>query len=296
MILPIPLMAPVINFGLTETLDELLSEEVRLERDMDALVGREPREHPACGQQLPGSEQFEPQLSAEDRQALAELHKDVDGCLLSLEGWREESRLRREKLENELAAEFGFICHSENETKSGEECQHAEDLSQDLHEDADMGRYVGGAGARQHRHREPLGPATGAQAGLPAAVGAKAEARDETRRADAERIEKLRAEVEAMRQQEAAGPYGVGTPDDSDDSAMPVGIEGLSGWCEEVDAVLQDPAFTTDLGGFVRSRKNLHEMDTGLEAAQAHIDAEILEMEELLAECSAAIQARKGIS
>jgi len=84
---------PVDNsLGVTALLNELLSEEAKLEIAMNDFTGRGNEEAAADSDQQP-----EQQLSAEDAQQLHELHQDVDSCLAGLQSWEEESRLRRKK-------------------------------------------------------------------------------------------------------------------------------------------------------------------------------------------------------
>jgi len=308
------------SLGVTALLDDLLKEEAKLDRDMAAMTGRPIPDAAGESQELAGEE--EPQLSPEDQRALAELHEEVDGCLAGMDDWREESRLRRLKLEKELEAEFGFSCHVETDarimgdslTEGDESPTQTSELCQPDAEDAvdehDMSRYLGGAGRRQHREeRAPLAPLMDAQ--IPrthdawtSGSSAKAEVRDEARRADVDRIEKLRAEVEAMRQQQVAlDAYDGMVPDDDladTMTTMPgMGQTGMNDWCAEVDAVLGgdlDPSFSADLNGigYLQAREGLNEIDSGLEAASSRVNADILEMEKMLEECNAAIQARKN--
>jgi len=304
-------------------LDDLLKEEAKLDRDMAAMTGRPIADAAVDRQEFAGEE--EPQLSAEDQRALSELHAEVDGCLAGMDDWREESRLRRLKLEKELEAEFGFSCHVETDarllgdspTEGHGSPTHTSELCGPDAEDAveeDMSRYLGGAGRRQHREeRAPLAPLMDAQIqrthdAWTSGTGAKAEARDEARKADVDRIEKLRAEVEAMRQQQVAlDAYDGLLPDDDNDLAdtmqtMPgLGVTGMNDWCAEVDAVLGgdfDSSLGADLNGigYMQAREGLNEIDSGLEAASSRVNADILEMERMLEECNAAIQARKNTS
>lgn len=275
------------SLGVTALLDELLLEGQLLD-EQEAQIQQQ--------------QQNEPKLSAEDQQQLAELHEEVDGCLASMENWGEESRARRAKLMQELEAEFGFSCDVEStsgfhppgrgEIENGD----SEDFNATQDDDEDMSRYLGGANRRQHQHSEPHGPLMSAHLPATATSTAKAICRDQTRHADAERIQKLRDEVEAMRQQEAfgLGPYNAMEPDDLDATG---GVAaGMSAWCQEVDAVLEDPSLSADSGGLNHAIEGLNEMDTGLNAAQSRLGNDILEMERLLAECSAQIQAQKEAS
>lgn len=302
------------SLGVTALLNELLQDEAKLDRDMAAMTGREAA--PAPGPST-GEEEEEPQLSPEDQQALAELHTEVDGCLAGLEDFKEESRLRRLKLEKELEAEFGFSCHLELEAErlqmnslgmSGldEGDLKAEESDDDDHgleakpEGEDMSRYLGGAARRQHGQRQPLSPLNDSQAYTSTAGSSsvKAGVRDEAVHADQERIDKLRAEVEALRQQDAMASMSYDRMGSSDmGDTMPDGSLGLNDWCAEVDAVLEDPSFgtgVTDMGGYTRTQEGLSQMNVGIEAAQNRVEADILEMEKLMAECNAAIQERKG--
>lgn len=272
-------MAPANHsLGVTGLLDELLMEESKLEVAMAAMTGR--------GQ---SDEEPEQQLSAEDQQQLAELHDEVDGCLASLGNWEEESRLHREKLEKELEAQYGFSC--KDELQSG---QKAAD-SDDSEKDEDMSRYLGGANRRQHRHQTPFearSPALDTQASVTVA-GAKNGGREAARGADAERLEKLRAEVEGMRQREAAGlgPYDAMPSDDLDASLS--GTMGFSGLCTEIDAMSLSDTNVEEHSTIDDARSGLDKMDNALIGARSRLDNDILEMEKLLAECSAMSKVNK---
>jgi len=284
-------MAPAnASLGVTALLDELLKDEQKLDRDMAAFTG--------AADPTPQEEAEEPQLSPEDQQALSELHTDMDSCLASLEDWKEESRLRRIKLERELEAEFGFSNASPDmdESQGEEPDSESEDVTA-----VDMSRYLGGAGRRQHGQRQPLSPLKDSQANMAGISSgkAKAKAKDDARLADQERIDKLRAEVEAMRQQDAynmsSAEFASYDPSDDLGGAMPDASK-LNDWCDEVDAALEDPSFGTGFGTAMAgsAQEGLNDMQLGMQAAQSRVEADILEMEKLMAECNAAIQQRKG--
>lgn len=268
-----PADGPADSLGVTALLDELLLEEQALER------------------------LEEPQLSAEDQQQLTALHKDVDGCLASMAGWEEESRLRKAKLMQELEAEFGFSCDLEAEAArdANQELEDCHARREEEQEEEDISRYLGGVNRRQHHPRQPVGPLMDEQAHARSSSSTPMVATDEARQADAERIQRLRSEVEAMRDREmmGLGPYNVMVePDESD--AIVGASAGLSAWCEEVDAVLDDPALGEGSGARMLAGAGLSEIGAGLEVAQSRLNDDILEMENLLAECGAQIQARKA--
>lgn len=276
-------MAPANHsLGVTGLLDELLMEESKLEVAMAAMTGR--------GQ---SEEEPEQQLSAEDQQQLAELHDEVDGCLASLGNWEEESRLRREKLEKELEAQYGFSCKDDMQSSPK-----AVD-SDDSEKDEDMSRYLGGANRRQHRHQAPLevrSPALDTQAPVHGA-SVKSQGREAARSADAERLEKLRAEVESMRQREASGlgPYDAMPSDDLEVSLS--GTMGFSGLCTEIDAMMVGNSLSNtsaeEQSTIDDARSGLDKMDNALSGARSRLDNDILEMEKLLAECSAMTKVNK---
>lgn len=273
------MVPPPVSLGVTALLDELLLEESKLESAMDAFTGRVRQDSSADNQQQSPAELEQESLTAEDRQQLFELNEEVDSCLASMQNWEEESRLRRAKLEEDLekeyAQKYGLSCQLDSQT-------HAEGGGI-IGEDEDLSRYLGGAGRRQHGQRERLDM----HAQMATIPSAKAAERDETRQADAERLTKLRAEVEGMRQREALGlgPWDDMQPDDLDTL---VGTAGLSAWCEEVDAVLEDPAFSTDLDD-----AHAHAQDNVNDAMHSRIEADISEMEKLLDECNAIFEAQK---
>jgi hypothetical protein len=217
-------------------------------------------------------------------QQLAELHNDVDGCLASLEGWEEESRLRRIRLEKELEEQYRFDSSMDRDEADGS-----------FDENTDIGRYLGDIGTRsQHESSQP---SSYELSNVSAPPCTRAHDRDETRRADADRIAKLRAEVEALRQQEAQqeamgfGPWDDMQSDDPNDTL--IGASALSAWCEEVDDVLGDTCFDANAGGLTRVRDGLNHMDSALDAAQTRVETDLEEMEKLLAECNSAIKTHK---
>lgn len=280
------------SLGLTALLDDLLLEEARLERAEARAAGVVTEDDDAPCE--------EPQLSPEDQQQLAELHQDVDGCLASMQNWEEESRQRRAKLMKDMEAEYGFSCDLEGESGRAE-LQNLDNFDANLEDDMsrseeDMSQYLGGANRRQHRHCEPkpVGPFMEAQAPV-VSTSSKSIARDEKRQADSERIDKLRAEVEAMKQREVMGlgPYDSMQPDDDLDTTVGVAA-GLASWCDEVDAVLEDPSLDAGSGGLTRAKEGLNQIDSGLGEAQCRLNDDILEMEKLLADCNAQIKARKA--
>jgi len=255
-------------------------EESRLEVAMAAMTGRGQSEE----------EEPEQQLSAEDQQQLAELHDEVDGCLASLGNWEEESRLRREKLEKEMEAQYGFSCTDEMQSAQKEVD------SDDSEKDEDMSRYLGGANRRQHRHQAVATPARAMDTQAPVhGASAKSQGREAARSADAERLEKLRAEVEDMRKREAAGlgPYDAMPSDDLEVSMS--GTMGFSGMCTEIDAMGNSFSNTSaeEHSTIDDARSGLDKMDEKLSGARSRLDNDILEMEKLLAECSAMSQVNK---
>jgi hypothetical protein len=276
------------SLGVTALLDDLLKDEQKLERDMAAFTG--------AADPTSQEEAEEPQLSAEAQRALSKLNTDMDSCLASLEDWKEESRLRRIKLERELEAEFGFSSAAPemDESQREEPDSESEDVT-----GVDMSRYLGGAGRRQHGQRQPLSPLKDSQANMAGVSSSKSKAKDDARLADQERIDKLRAEVEAMRQQEAynmsSAEFASYDPSDEIGGAIPDASK-LNDWCDEVDAALEDPSFGTGFGSAMAgaAQAGLDDMQLGMQAAQSRVEADILEMEKLMAECNAAIQERKG--
>jgi hypothetical protein len=109
-----------------------------------------------------------------------------------------------------------------------------------------------------------------------------------TRVAEEQRIERLRAEVEELRKGLAASEFVFDAHDDP-----PLGVElGVAAWCHEVDVALEDPAFETsglgDLEGRLLATKiQVGKMEDALSAAHGQVNAELAELDQLLAECSA---------
>jgi len=288
---------PVDNsLGVTALLNELLSEEAKLEIAMNDFTGRGNEEAAADSDQQP-----EQQLSAEDAQQLHELHQDVDSCLAGLQSWEEESRLRRKKLEEDLAKEYGFSCDTEFDPMPSYEgnawvAQTAP--SEAIEEDEDMSRYLGGAGRREHGQRAVRAPLTEAPVNVASVTkSAKAASRENARQADEDRMSQLRAEVEGMRQREAMGlgPYGgmEPEPDEEDAQASMLGTAGLglSSWCAEVDAALENPSFITETDIVAPVHVG---NDSNVKALESQLEAEIAEMERLLTECNGMMEAQKS--
>jgi hypothetical protein len=261
-------------------LDELLGEEAQLEV-------------------LEAQQHGNPQLSEDEQQQLAELHEEVDGCLASLELWEEESRLRREKLEKELEEQYGFSCQLElGSDAEGDTTQKGESSDPCIEEDQDLSRYLGGGDRHRYTPRDSCETSPkqrDAEQHSSDHVAFCTEShlmdRDATKRADAERLQRLRAEVDLLRSREASG---LGPWDDFrvDEAGIEEdGTSALTAWCDEVDNVIGEAPFSSNLGGLTRVQNGLDEMDSCLSAAYSNVDADLHAMEKLLAECNAAIQA-----
>jgi len=290
MMAPVPDMPD--SLSVSALLDELLAERAQ---------------HDALEEQ----EQTDLALSADDQQQLAALHDEVDGCLASLERWQEERRARTEQLEKELEAQYGFSCQldGENNLLDFQDYAAETDFSRqadnsdlsihndvDSNEPVDMSRYLGGAVRRpQHGRCDQLEmPPLRMQADPAVSCVPNAKDKDAIRLADSERLEQLRAEVESMRHREASGlgPWDDMHLDDPEDATVP-GMSALTNWCDEVDSVLEDVPFNEHLGGLAGMQERLHEMDAALSAAHTDVDADLNEMEKLLAECNEAIASHR---
>jgi DNA repair exonuclease SbcCD ATPase subunit len=229
---------------------------------------------------------------------LALLHGEVDACLMSLGNWEVESQQRREELKRELEAKYGFSYDEALESVSTS----GEGLSQRRHDelthedegvpDSSDERFAVFA----PRERPMFNMAAHLADSAPDAILTTA-----MQRVDDGRLETLRAEVDELRRRSAeadalhaADSEAAGTNDDLVGTAS-----GLAAWCEELDQVLDAPELRDETR---RELQVLEETEKALQSARsqaghlegalgdayARMEAEIGDLEKLLADCDAA--------
>lgn len=247
--------------GVTQLLNELLSEQ---ETRNGCLGTSEDEEHGFQGDL--GDSNLE--LEQEVARQIKDLAGEMDDCLASLEQWKAQRRRENEAMDKELealhretllleasTAEDEDRLFSQEEDEEQYPCEPIEDVKPVKHQTLPVD---------SSRHFSPLDL--------------------EMARADEERIANLRAEVERLRLQAAASECEVrGTFDE--EMELP-DTSTLSQWCSEVDNALNGESTVAELEDeMFKAYGRVGDLEGGLEAARARVDAELRELEEMLAEC-----------
>jgi len=309
--------------GVTALLDELLAEGA-------GTGGRElpPSPDPeheiaytragAAQDGINGCRQAINEVSPRSRQ-IAELCGEMDSCLASLSKWEEDSRCRVEALRKGLEAEYGFGFEDKVRFPAWE----LRDIDSEDAPDEPLERSAPGLLDQEELVGEAYcrALALGTSSPEPRTEDLRREAStDPLRRADEERIAKLRAEVENLRQKEAEMQQeifqqwldaealeGSGSAAAAA-AAMPVGANSsnISFLCREADQILGETG-----GGDSPARAKLAaedeeecaemeeiearlaavqdgitHMEGNLDSARSMVDSELSELEKLLADRS----------
>mmetsp|Transcript_37617 Transcript_37617/g.95298 ORF Transcript_37617/g.95298 Transcript_37617/m.95298 type:complete len:325 (-) Transcript_37617:58-1032(-) len=301
------------SMGVTALLDELLAENCGREPPPSSPV-YEPREQVEDGLDRTGS----PEVSPRSRD-IAELCGEMDSCLASLGHWEEESRLRVLALRKDLEAQYGFAFDENAARFPAWEAQDC--IASDPEDDNLNGSYMRLLEKEElviEAHRRAIAAQAsdlekrpGSAGSLMATSPLKASTprisralHDPQRQNDEDRIAKLRAEVDILRQREAEMQQEImqqwleiegaeGSPERSDTSAL----------CCEADYLLRDgspaPAMTTlevmaaidaeEQEEFARmearlasAQAGLGAMEAALDSARSEMDSELSELERLL--------------
>eukprot|EP00930_Biecheleria_cincta_P053337 TRINITY_DN3876_c0_g1_i1.p1 TRINITY_DN3876_c0_g1~~TRINITY_DN3876_c0_g1_i1.p1 ORF type:complete len:294 (+),score=81.23 TRINITY_DN3876_c0_g1_i1:68-883(+) len=258
-------MAP---HGATGLLQELLAEQAAK------------TSQPAAADPEGAEEEAEEEEAAEVAKEIRALHDEMDDCLASLDQWRAERKQESEAMLRDMEA----LCNAQsNELEVAEEETKNDDALSSGAEDAEP-------------VEKPVAVRKCVAAGAerPAQMSFAVQSLEVPEQEQA-RLAALRAEVEALRSREAEmerrlhGDAGIAA--EALDSSLPDGL-GLSEWCSEVDAVLAlDPLSTDGFGALENELKTVAEhvgaTKGSLESAGCRIEAELGELERMLAECDA---------
>jgi hypothetical protein len=256
----------------------------------------------------------------EEEQQLAELCGEMDACLASLNGWEAQRERDREALKKQLEAQYGFsyedavLDTAEDAGKNGE----------DEYLQADRETLADSDDCEAALESEPI-PSSGslARGGAgrdlpttvveqPAPFNRMVDAMDAELDANV-RLNKLRAEVEELRKNALA--EATSSPWDDDVSALDVSaLDGLAAldstslgpdnsaldssaaqWCRDVEAVLGsgggDSGGDFDLAALdakmAMALNQGGEINLAMENANARIDAELADLDKMMAECDA---------
>mmetsp|Transcript_89320 Transcript_89320/g.255812 ORF Transcript_89320/g.255812 Transcript_89320/m.255812 type:complete len:326 (-) Transcript_89320:64-1041(-) len=302
------------SMGVTALLDELLAENCGRETPPSSPV-YEPRERVEEGLGRPGG----PEVSPRSRD-IAELCGEMDSCLASLGQWEEESRLRVLALRKDLEAQYGFA-FDENAARfpawEAQDCIASDPEDENLNgsyrrllekEELVIEAHRRAIAAQARDLEERPGSAGSLMATSPLKASTPRISRilhDPQRQNDEDRISKLKAEVDILRQREAEMQQEImqqwleiegaeGSPERSSD---------LSALCCEADCLLRDgspaPAMTTlevmaaidaeEQEEFARmearlasAQAGLGAMEAALDSARSEMDSELSELERLL--------------
>lgn len=269
-------------------------------------------ENPAlcAGAGRPGRPGLEGTSTPTSRQ-IAELSREMDACLSSLEGWEGESERRREALKRELESAYGFSYQDTTSEVFGCLTGHAT-------ADLEMSGMLGNATADLEVEDMPVDEAAGSRLQASSARMASQQPDrfepdrglllredPEVVRAEEERIGRLRREVEEMRRQ-ACSDHGDHSPAMETPDVLQASFAattGLTAWCAEVDAALAgEDLESSGLGGgsptmgarglrtmegqLADAMKEVAGMEERLGQAQSQVNAELGDLDRLLAECS----------
>lgn len=281
--------------GVTALLAELLAEEeekrLAAQETLDSADLALRAQAAAC---LGGGRGREGTSTPTSRQ-IAELSREMDACLSSLEGWEGESERRREALKRELESAYGFSYQDTTSEVLGTLGHATVDLEvEDMPVDEASGRMHAASARLASQNPDRFEPDR----------GFLLRESPEVVRAEEERIGRLRREVEEMRRQ-ACGDTGspaMETPDVL--QASYAATAGLSAWCAEVDAALAGedlPVSGFPVGGsptmgarglrtiegqLADAMKEVAGMEERLDQAQSQVNAELGDLDRLLAECN----------
>lgn len=291
------------GLGITGLLNELLaaqergSQENGLEDDNDDLQHESATSGPIGTEDEPEPEEQEVPTEL----ALRQLHGEVDACLQSLGSWEAESRRRREELKRELEAKYGFSYDEALASLGGDEglLSHNEGVASD-----DDFQLIS-AFSPQDRV-----PATFSVATLPEVGAARADSSMSNSMQDIEerRLAMLRAEVEDLKRRSAEADalyLADAQAAEVDDDDLSGAAHGLAAWCAELDDVLdferlpdalqQVPSEANELQiieeteqALERARNRAGRLEDSLGDAYARMEAEIGDLEKLLADCDLA--------
>lgn len=244
----------------------------------------------------------EPEPEEAEVSDLALLHGEVDACLMSLGNWEAESRQRREELKMELEAKYGFSYEEALESVSPSGEGH-------LHRRLDEGLASEDEGDEELSARRavfaPRGRPMFGSAAPPVDGAADAMLSNSMQRADEGRLAMLRAEVEELRRRSAEADVSHFTDAQAGEAndEMIGTANGLAAWCAELDQVLDSPGLPTQpwdentselqvLEEYEQTlqsaRSQADRMEGALGDAYARMEAEIGDLEKLLADCDAA--------
>jgi len=245
----------------------------------------------------------DPEVS--DELALQRLHGEVDACLMSLGNWEAESLERREALKRELEAKYGFSYDEALESvgPNGEGFVHQRDEGFDSQDEGDATDGGCGPSARlaafAPRERPMLSVAA-----PPVGQAADVMLSSSMQRVDEARLATLRAEVEELRRRSAEADAWHAADAQAAEADDLIGtVSGLAEWCAELDHVLDSPQLPKQTWDENRSElKVLEETEQALQSARdqagrlegalgdayAQMEAEIGDLEKLLADCDAA--------
>lgn len=254
--------------GATGLLQELLAEQAAIASVPEAAN--------------PEEAEGEEEEAAEVAKEIRALHDEMDDCLASLDQWRAERKQESEAMLRDMEA----LCNAQSD-----ELEVAEEETKN-----DDALSSGAEDAEPVEKAVTVSRCIAASAERPAQMGLGVQSLEVPEQEQA-RMAALRAEVEALRCREAEMESRLhsdaGIAAEALDASLPYGL-GLSDWCSEVDAVLAlDPSKTDGFGALENELMEVAEhvgaTEGALESAGCRIEAELGELERMLAECDAQV-------
>eukprot|EP00933_Yihiella_yeosuensis_P053829 TRINITY_DN5211_c1_g1_i2.p1 TRINITY_DN5211_c1_g1~~TRINITY_DN5211_c1_g1_i2.p1 ORF type:complete len:284 (+),score=63.31 TRINITY_DN5211_c1_g1_i2:185-1036(+) len=274
-------MAP--SLGVTQLLNELLAEQESTGKVHETIPENEATTDCTQSQQIESSNNDE--MAEDYAQQLNDLCGEMDDCLESLERWKAQRKMDNEAMEKELKSlrrEAELFEASEQDCKRTlEEVSKIEDEEEYPCEPIE--EHISAPS------RKPISASDNDDAASRALASIRMEAQA---REDAARIAQLRAEVDHLRQKAAAAEadeseMDFGTSMDINVSGLP-DVSGLSEWCAEVDVAALRLLAPDELEEhLLKARHRVGSLETDLDSAKCRVDAELGELEQMLAECDA---------
>eukprot|EP00929_Paragymnodinium_shiwhaense_P038079 TRINITY_DN20185_c0_g1_i2.p1 TRINITY_DN20185_c0_g1~~TRINITY_DN20185_c0_g1_i2.p1 ORF type:complete len:313 (-),score=116.92 TRINITY_DN20185_c0_g1_i2:169-1107(-) len=250
-------------------------------------------------------------LAEQEDQArqLAELCGEMDSALASLGDWELRHEKGIEALKKQLEAQYGFSYEEASDDVESD----GPDMCAQL---IDEGPKIGEAAralqdaekVRAKASRPPMKLATSGGHTESTRLPQPANGSVEQLLEDEARLSALRAEVEMLRQKELAAARacapGENTPL-TEGALDELGIDGLSQWVTDVDAVLGqcdldiNPVDAAELATLdarlVDAHKHAHLMQHAMDDVKARLDDELNDLDAMMAECNA-MQAKMGVN
>jgi len=314
-----------VDLSVTALLDDLLAEQGRNDADPSKFAPPlRPDAGIAEAKRLCAGDDDGHGGQTEEEQQLAELCGEMDACLASLNGWEAQRERDREALKKQLEAQYGFsyedavLDTAEDPGKNGGQDEYLQADRETLADSDDCEAALesepipsSGSLARGGPGRDL--PDSGCSVvEQPAPFSRMGDVMDAELDANV-RLNKLRAEVEVLRKNALA--EATSSPWDDDVSALDVSaLDGFAAldssavgpdnsaldssaaqWCRDVEAVLGsgggDSGGDFDLAALdakmAMALNQGGEINLAMENANARIDAELADLDKMMAECDA---------